>query len=206
MAPKRAAMSSEPSLVEARAALRRAHIQRRRELPLGVQQQASEALAERLVPLLHDARVIGVYAAIRGEISLDPLLRTLPDRRWCWPKVGDEQKLHFVEATPYELSSGAYGILEPPTRECTPLLTLDAILVPGSAFTRDGGRLGMGGGFYDRVLPLLRTDCPILGVGYDWQVVDTLPLLPHDHKMTYVVTDLRTLLCAPEPLAAGDSP
>ena len=65
----------------------------------------------------------------------------------------------------------------------------DVVIVPGVAFTTDGHRLGQGGGWYDRFLPGVRDDCTTVGVGFAPQLVDTLPIEPHDARLDIVVTD-----------------
>ncbi len=59
-------------------------------------------------------------------------------------------------------------------------------LVPGRAFDRRGTRLGRGGGTFDRILAKLA--CPRAGVGYDEQVVESLPVEPHDAPLDLLVT------------------
>jgi len=67
--------------------------------------------------------------------------------------------------------------------------TIDFIVVPGLAFMRDGTRLGQGGGHFDRFLPLLAADCLRLGVAFREQIVDDMPVEPHDVVLDLVVTD-----------------
>ena len=67
--------------------------------------------------------------------------------------------------------------------------TIDFILVPGLAFTRDGTRLGQGGGHFDRFLPMLDDDCLRIGIAFREQIVDVLPVEPHDVTLDIVVTD-----------------
>lgn len=64
---------------------------------------------------------------------------------------------------------------------------LDVVIVPGVGFTADGGRLGQGGGHYDRFLPRLRPDCVTIGVCFREQLVDRLPIEPHDALVDLVV-------------------
>jgi 5-formyltetrahydrofolate cyclo-ligase len=66
----------------------------------------------------------------------------------------------------------------------------DAVIVPGLAFTRAGDRLGQGGGWYDRFLSAVRSDCVSIGVCFAEQLVDALPLEPHDVAVDHVVTEL----------------
>lgn len=65
----------------------------------------------------------------------------------------------------------------------------DVVIVPGLAFTPDGRRLGQGAGWYDRYLPHRRSVCVTVGVAFSTQVVDDLPVEPHDVTLDMVVTD-----------------
>ena len=68
--------------------------------------------------------------------------------------------------------------------------TLDAVIVPGLAFTTDGRRLGQGGGHFDRFLPRLPAACVTIGVCFHEQLVADLPTSAHDVHVHYVVTDV----------------
>jgi 5-formyltetrahydrofolate cyclo-ligase len=65
---------------------------------------------------------------------------------------------------------------------------LDAVVVPGLAYTRDGRRLGQGGGHFDRFLPRLRDGCRTIGVVFREQLVDDVPTDGHDATVDVVVT------------------
>jgi len=67
--------------------------------------------------------------------------------------------------------------------------SLDLVVVPGTAFTPAGHRLGQGGGWYDRFLPLVRPGCVTVGVGFELQVLPSLPVEPHDVVLDIVVTE-----------------
>ena len=67
--------------------------------------------------------------------------------------------------------------------------TLDVVVVPGLGFTTGGRRLGQGGGHYDRFLSRLRPGCLTIGAAFAEQVVDDLPVEPHDAAVDVVVTD-----------------
>ncbi len=66
---------------------------------------------------------------------------------------------------------------------------VDVVVVPGTAFTDTGDRLGQGGGWYDRFLPRTRPDCLWIGVGFEPQLVSALPVEAHDVRVHLVVTD-----------------
>ncbi len=66
---------------------------------------------------------------------------------------------------------------------------VDVVVVPGLAFTASGERLGQGGGWYDRFLPRVRPGCVTIGVGFEPQLVEAVPVEPHDVRLDVVITD-----------------
>jgi 5-formyltetrahydrofolate cyclo-ligase len=66
---------------------------------------------------------------------------------------------------------------------------IDLIVVPGSAFSRDGHRLGRGGGLFDRLLADPAAAAYKLGVCFDFQLLESIPIEPHDIVMDTVVTE-----------------
>lgn len=94
-----------------------------------------------------------------------------------------------------ELVAGTWGILEPPKHrwqapgKVIGPEQLDLLLVPGVAFDRHGGRLGNGAGYYDRLLPHLRSDALIVGVCYESQLIDECVMEAHDVYMDFVITE-----------------
>ena len=65
-------------------------------------------------------------------------------------------------------------------------------MVPGVGFSRDGGRMGNGQGYYDRLLEKVRPDCPLVAPCYENQLFDELIVGPHDVFMDKVVTETAT--------------
>ncbi|TVT33174.1 5-formyltetrahydrofolate cyclo-ligase [Marinobacter vinifirmus] len=183
----------------------RKHLRRkRRSLSFEQQQRASEQLALNLLkhPDLHRARHIGIYLANDGEI--DPHLYIDLARR---------KGIHFylpilhpiypgkLVFSPYfdgiRLSANRFGIPEPPFPRSRrrPAWALDAVLFPLVGFDENGGRLGMGGGFYDRTFAFSRIRpgmAPkLIGLAHDFQKVRELPIEPWDVPLHGVVTDKR---------------
>jgi 5-formyltetrahydrofolate cyclo-ligase len=89
-----------------------------------------------------------------------------------------------------DLKVGQFGIREP-AETCLkiPLNQLDLILVPGVAFDLHGRRLGRGKGFYDQLLPAVRGKT--CGVAFDEQIVDEVPVEPHDVLLNCILTPSR---------------
>jgi 5-formyltetrahydrofolate cyclo-ligase len=97
-----------------------------------------------------------------------------------------------------EMIVGKWKILEPPhDRWAEPgkefqAEQLDLVIVPGVGFSRDGGRMGNGQGYYDRLLTNVRPDCVLVGLCYESQLFDDLIMGPHDVFMDKVVTERAT--------------
>ena len=94
-----------------------------------------------------------------------------------------------------EMVVGKWNILEPPRelwgnpeKEVQPL-ELDLIMVPGVGFDRQGGRMGNGQGYYDRLMEQVRADCPLIALCYESQLFDEILVAPHDIYMDKVVTE-----------------
>ena len=94
-----------------------------------------------------------------------------------------------------ELTPGTWQILEPKPEWRARLdrhveaVELDLIIVPGLAFDRHGDRLGLGKGYYDRLLQHIRPDAVKIAVAFECQIVDKIPVLPHDVRMDMVITE-----------------
>jgi len=149
---------------------------------------ASVALCQRLAawPVLRQARVVLTYLAFRNEIDLSPLFEHLPEKRWVVPRV-EGRRLVLHPYDPTRLLRHRFGMLEPAVDlPAVDPATLDVALVPGVAFDRQGGRLGFGGGYYDRLLPT--TPALRVGVTYDGCLTDELPCTEADQRMDWIVT------------------
>jgi 5-formyltetrahydrofolate cyclo-ligase len=142
-----------------------------------------------------DQPVVLSYKAFGAEISLETLPAQLPHCQFLTTRVAAQHTL-----TLHDFSSAThqnhFGILEPPpdAPAFAPEL-VDMALIPGLAFTRDGGRLGYGGGFYDRLLPQLRPDCLLVGITHSSLLLPALPLEPHDIKMQFLALETEILAC-----------
>ena len=116
---------------------------------------------------------------------------------WC--VVETNQLELFLLEDMSELVEGAYKILEPktefrdlPAKKVQPA-ELDLVMVPGTAFDPRGGRMGQGKGYYDRLLANARPDAPLVGMAFDCQVFDEIPVASHDVFMDLVLTESREL-------------
>jgi 5-formyltetrahydrofolate cyclo-ligase len=184
--------------------LRQSLRQKRRSLSFEEQRQASERLALNLLrhPDLHRARHIGIYLANDGEIdpSLYIDLARKKGIRFYLPILHPIYPGKLVFSPYYDgvqLTANRFGIPEPPFPRSRrkPAWALDAVLFPLVGFDETGGRLGMGGGFYDRTFAFSRIrPCmapKLVGLAHDFQRVEQLPIEPWDVPLHGVVTDKR---------------
>ena len=70
---------------------------------------------------------------------------------------------------------------------------IDWVLVPGVVFDTSGSRIGYGGGYYDRLLPMLRVDARRVAGAFELQIVDNVPAAAHDLAVDTIVTERRVL-------------
>jgi 5-formyltetrahydrofolate cyclo-ligase len=206
------ASAESASILNQKRSLRRAMDNRRTNLPAAERDRASREACERLVnlPELREVAARGGcvagFVAVRSELDPSPALSEARRRgaRVAFPRVADDARprLRFHVATEADLRPGRFGIPAPEAGEAeVALQDIDLMLVPGLAFDADGRRLGFGGGYYDEVLAAARP-C-VVGVGYDFQVVDTCPVEAQDQRVDCVVTDARVLR-APSPTSGGE--
>ena len=138
------------------------------------------------------AEVIAGYMPIRTEVSPIATMTILHGQRKtiCVPViVGEAQPLRWAKWAPdTEMVEGAFKAQIPADPE---FVTPDLVISPLVAFDMKGGRLGYGGGFYDRSLELLRSEKPIpaIGFAYSAQELSDLPLEETDQPLSAMVTE-----------------
>jgi 5-formyltetrahydrofolate cyclo-ligase len=160
--------------------------------------EASAEICRRIeiLPEWANARTVAFYAAQSSEPDLSALLDAR-GKTLCFPRVsGEVLEFHRCESKEH-LRAGPWKLLEPDPQHCPeiPAGEIDLIFVPGLAFTRTGGRLGRGGGFYDRFLAGVRPRAVKLGICFHAQIVAALPLESHDHEVDQVVSETAVFRC-----------
>ncbi len=182
---------------EERAALRRQMRARRAALDEDAQSRAAQEAARRILalPAYREAKVVLAYAAARGELSLAPVIADVLSggRMLALPRCEGPGRMTARRVRAMgELSPGAFGLPEP-GEGSEVILPQDVglVLVPGIAFDRAGGRIGQGGGYYDRFLP--GTRAVRVGVCHDFALIDDVQARAHDARMDAVVTPQETI-------------
>ena len=168
-----------------------------------IQAHKSRCVCDHLIRAMEfeQASVVMVYLSIPREVDLSVLILHAwqQGKTVAAPKI-DWQQRHMI---PVEIQSldGSFerttsGLRNPRSGVPVPPADIDMVLVPGLAFDRAGGRLGRGGGFYDRFLATAELNAPAFGVAFREQMVDAVPMEPHDRFMDGVVTDEKLIRCA----------
>lgn len=168
---------------------------RMRQLNRAVSAAGRRAAGERLcrrveaLPEFAAAHCVALFAALADEPDTAPMLgRWAAGRRLVLPRVEGEV-MHFYDYDPATVRSGSFGIDEPQQGIACPPADIDLIVVPGVAFTASGFRLGRGRGYYDRYLAQPGFRGCTVGVCYAHQLVDTLPVEPHDIPLQRVLAE-----------------
>lgn len=154
---------------------------------------AAAAASERIfasvaeMPEFAAARTVALYMSLRGEPRTEPLLREWQGRkRLVVPRVCGSD-MEFFDYDPAAMLRGSFGIAEPDgsTPQCR-TEDIDLMIVPAVAYTRDGVRLGRGGGYYDRYMSRPGFRAFKVGVCFGVQIADELPAEPHDVRVDRV--------------------
>ena len=149
-------------------------------------------------PYYQKARTVALYAPIRGEVpTRDILIAALADEKVvCYPLSHVHGRILSFRAitSESELEPGRLGVREPNSAsELVPVDQIDLFVVPGLGFTRDGKRLGRGGGYYDATLRAASARSRRVGLAFSDQVVNVLPTNQDDVDMDLVVTESESL-------------
>ncbi|MBO4589118.1 MAG: 5-formyltetrahydrofolate cyclo-ligase [Bacteroidales bacterium] len=135
-----------------------------------------------------EAKVVLLYWSMEDEVQThDFVEKWYKSKTILLPCVdGDDLRLRQYTGADCMREGEQFGIGEPTGEEYTDLESVDAIIVPGVAFDKEGHRMGRGRGFYDRLLKSTPNAYKI-GVCFDFQMVENVPVEPHDVMMDRVV-------------------
>lgn len=173
-------------------------IKRIKEIGIKERETKSQQIIENLINciLWKKAEIIATTMPMSHEINTTYLIDA------CWesqktvvvPKCNhDTREMQFYKITSYsDLQKGYFGIMEPIEDRCEKISKdlIELIVVPGVAFTKEGHRLGYGGGYYDRYLENYKYD--FLALAFDAQMIDYIPTEKHDLPMPLIITESNT--------------
>ncbi len=157
----------------------------------------SRVIAEQVINLqeFQKAKAIVFYASFAGEVDTFGLMKKALelDKTVVLPcVVPDAKKLELrrIRDLDNDLEYGPYNIRQPKSDK-TNLVSfkqVDFVIVPGVAFDRNNNRLGRGAGYYDRFLAGLSSDVLSVGLAFDFQIIERLPIDLHDVPVKRVIS------------------
>jgi 5-formyltetrahydrofolate cyclo-ligase len=174
----------------------------RAAIPEDERLRLASAIADALLdlPTVTGASTVMVFSSFGSEVPTEEIVDRLHRR-------GQSVLLPYVEAGELRASSFApgdrtiattYGPREPEDRSAVDPADIQAIVTPGLAFDRRGHRLGYGGAYYDRYLPLLGARALRIGIAFHQQLIDEVPSSDHDMPVDVVVTDREVVVARSE--------
>jgi len=166
-------------------------------LDADVRTEMSARLSDAFLDVIEERswKHIAVFIPLPGEPDIwTPSLQLMARQaaRIYAPRMMPENHLDVVMITNADaLVRGPFGVIEPPAAwpKLADLATLDAIFIPGLAFSSDGGRLGFGGGWYDRLLARIPEETVKIGVCWDRLVINHIPMESWDIRVDGVLTE-----------------
>ena len=191
------------AVAKAKATIRKSIILKRKALSSLKQNEKSLIITQRLLDMgefktskavfcflstAHEVKTeeIILKAFRLGKDVLVPLLN---------PQEGDMQVVRISRDTLFAI--GKYGVREPSleTREVVSSACIDFVIAPGLAFDIFGNRIGYGGGHYDKLFKNISNDVTRVAVGYDFQIIESVPHSDFDESVHFIVTETKTLRC-----------
>lgn len=171
--------------------------ERKRAVPFEEKVRRSEAVMRQVeqLPEFLKARVVLLYWSMADEVQThDFVERWYSEKTLLLPCVdGDDLRLRQYTGPECMVAGEQFGIGEPTadTPEWTDLGAVEMIVVPGVAFDRKNNRMGRGRGFYDRLLKSTPNAVKV-GVAYDFQMMDEIPVEAFDVPMDRVICESTT--------------
>ena len=180
-----------------RAAQRQAILQQRKALTQEEVQALSQLVLDRVLnhPYLQQPRLVASYLSCSGELDTITLNEQLQNKQHqlCLPVISPTERgimdFHRYHSLA-ELKPNKFNIPEPLPQKNTLVLPhqLELVIVPLVGFTSSGARLGMGGGYYDRILKQISPNCLKLGLAYDFQRNDEIESKDWDVPLDEIIT------------------
>jgi 5-formyltetrahydrofolate cyclo-ligase len=194
---------SAPSVKQA---LRKRIIAQREQLPADTRAAQNAAITARLMqlPEYQQADTVLGYMNFGAEFASELWIQQAlaEGKKLALPRVNrhtNQLDLYWVDDLENQLESGLWGIREPVVARCERLTSLNEVefaLLPGVAFTRNGARLGYGGGYYDKLLARMTNQPTLTAAAFALQIVEQIPQEATDVKVGWIITEQETIACS----------
>ena len=193
------------TLFQQKATIRKKILEKRESQDSEIRVARSRSITRTLLQhkSFQSAHKILIYLSKDGEVDTNNLLgRAFELGKWvCVPVVDPKSGELLVSELPGPATSfrvGAFGVREPEEEDLNfiSLDQIDLVVIPGLAFDRQGGRIGYGKGYYDRLLSRLSLDVARIALAFDFQVLDSVPQDENDIRVNVIITEKSTMNCS----------
>jgi 5-formyltetrahydrofolate cyclo-ligase len=153
------------------------------------------------LPQFASSKNIMLYLSFNKEVNTYPLAK------WCLDNgktliapycINAERKIipFKISNLTNDLTKSTFGVMEPKhdLLKKVNIEDIDLIIVPGVVFDEHCNRIGFGAGYYDRFLPKKAKNTPAIGIAYDYQVIDEIPIGEYDVPLDFIITEKRIIL------------
>lgn len=191
--------------VDDKAAIRKSALAGRNTMPADVRVLKDRLIKERLFGLeeFRAAKSVMFFASFRTEPDTMSMIDAAAQlgKIVAAPRVEPKERrlvIYEIRSTS-DLAAGYMGIPEPredlsaEPYDAERLNRLELIIMPGAAFDAKGGRVGYGGGYYDRFTASLKKRPPLVAIAYEHQILEAVPMLDYDVRVDIIVTDQRVI-------------
>ena len=141
-----------------------------------------------ILGLFQEAKYILVYKSLKGEVSTENFIEKYIDSKKLFCPCIIENNMIFRQISPNtQYIKSNFGIDEPIGEHFSDYSKIDLVIVPGIAFDIYKNRLGFGKGYYDKFLKNIKA--PKLGICFDYQLLEKIPITENDIKMDYIISE-----------------
>lgn len=189
-------------IIEQKQAMRKNFKAQYTELPNTDLLQKNKHIEERLFNFANflESQIILFYINIANEVETRTIIqRTIDSGKVVvlpiFKKARYSMEFMKVKNCATDLHIGPRGVLEPNPQKCNfvPMDRIDIAIVPVVVVDDKGGRIGTGNGYYDRMLPKLPITCRKVSLAMEYQIVDYVPMLPHDRYIDIIISEKRII-------------
>lgn len=179
--------------------IRQNMILQRNQLSKETVHENSNSIIEKLQSYVQKAENIMIFMNMKSEVEITRLIELYPDKKFFIPKTLSDRNMKINLYNENELILHKFGYYESASDIFYDEKILDLIIVPAVAFDYSKNRIGFGGGYYDTFLSRIllndqnngknRNKPLVIGVCYDFQLIDCIPSEVHDIKMDCIITE-----------------
>ena len=191
------------SIDKAKATIRKLIIQKRNALSNLKQNEKSLTIIQRLLKMseFKESKAVFCFLSTAHEVKTEEIILKAfrLGKDVLVPLLNpQEENMQIVRVSrDAKYIIGKYGVREPSleTGEVVSSACIDFVVTPGLAFDTFGNRIGYGGGHYDKLFKNISNDVMRVAIGYDFQILESVPCSNFDESVHFIVTETKTLRC-----------